>query len=84
MNSQIETEDILVDRFEEMAGGASNLVSYLAYGNGKGLFSQIENLLGNELTKELYSDNVSVERLELSTTAYKLKESINNNSTPKM
>ena len=83
MNSQIEAEDILVISFEEMAGGASNLVSYLAYGNGKGLFSHIENLLGTEFTKELYSDNVSKERLELSTTAYKLKETINNN-TPKM
>ena len=83
MNSQIEAEDILVISFEEMVGGASNLVSYLAYGNGKGLFSRIENVLGNEFAKELYSDNVSKERLELSTTAYKLKETINNN-TPKM
>ena len=62
-NNQVEPNDILVIDIEKMAGEASILVSYFAYGNGKELYSNIASTLGDESTKRLYSDDVTVQEL---------------------
>lgn len=69
----IYATDILVHCFEKMAGGAKNLIQYFADGNGKGLYEELANILGEDNAKQLYFDNVNIERLLLSTDACELK-----------
>ena len=82
--SKINSKDVMVFCFEDMAGGAEKLMEYFTYGNGEKLYLEISQLLGEDNTRELYSDNVSVDRLLLSVQACKLKREQENNNTPKM
>ena len=81
---KINSKDVMVFCFEEMAGGASSLMNYFAYGEGDKLYSKISEMLGEENTKELYSENVSIDRLLFSARACTLKREQSNNDVPKM
>ncbi len=74
-NIKLDASDVMVSSFEKMAGGAENLVRCLANGNGKELYSEIKNVLGEENTNKLYQDDVSAERLMLSAEAVVLSKS---------
>ena len=82
-NFKIEASDVILDCFEKMAGGAENLVQYLAQANGKELYNKISESLGVENTTKLYEEDVTAERLLLSTQAVELKRT-QEETVPKM
>lgn len=81
-NFKLEASDVMIDCFVKMAGGAENLVQYLVQANGKELYNEISNNLGKENTTKLYEEDVTAERLLLSTQAVELRKE--QESIPKM